>query len=298
MSVNPTLPLPVAALLARALPGAAISDLVPTVGGFSNLTLAARIGGRRCVLKATDDPARRADLQREARILSLLRDRRLGTPALLAQAEDADWFLLIIARRPGRPGITLYSDTPAQLALPYRALGRALARLHRAALAPPPDAAAAGLLLAERATRLAATLIRLPLADDLRTSLDRALAHPIWRPAAPRLVHGDAGLHNIVWGSRGLSLLDWELAGWADPRLDLAWVAWTLRFRGLPPTLWAALLEGYGANSAPARGLDHALSTTLALGQVAALLARSFGRPAAWVEWQRRARWTIASYGG
>lgn len=112
------------------------------------------------------------------------------------------------------------------------------------------------------------------------------------RGSPPRRVHGDAGLHNLLWGSRGLTLLDWELGGWGDPRLDLAWVAWTLRFRALPAPCWEALLAGYGREQAQALGLDGAALKALALGQVAGLLARAAGRPA-WDEWLRRARWTV-----
>ncbi|NTU83387.1 MAG: phosphotransferase, partial [Chloroflexales bacterium] len=131
------------------------------------------------------------------------------------------------------------------------------------------------------------------LPDDLRAPLAAALAHPAWRPARPRPVHGDAGLHNILWGPAGLALLDWELAGWGDPRLDLAWVAWTIRFRGLPVALWDALLAGYGRERATALGLDEEVLRALALGQVAALLARAAGRAKAWEEWLRRTRWTL-----
>lgn len=290
------LPPPLTALLANTFPGATLTNLAPTVGGFSNLTLAARLNGQPCVLKAASASARRADLRREAAILRLLQGRRLGAPSLLAQAEASDWTLLVTARRPGRPGITLYVRPPAQLVPAYHALGRTLARLHRSVLAPPPGPAASDMLIAARIARLSAALATLPLADELRIPLARALAHPSWQPTTPFLVHGDAGLHNIVWAAPRLSLLDWELAGWADPRLDLAWVAWTIRFRGLPNQLWSALLAGYGPQRAPVGSLDPATNAALVLGQVATLLARAHGRPDAWAEWQRRAQWTITHY--
>jgi aminoglycoside phosphotransferase (APT) family kinase protein len=290
------LPPPLTALLADTFPGATLTSLAPTVGGFSNLTLAVRLNGRACVLKAASAPARRADLRREAAMLRMLQGRHLGAPPLLAHAEADDWTLLVTARRPGRPGITLYIRPPAQLVPAYHALGRTLSRLHRSTLAPPPGAAANGMLIAARAARLRAELATLPLADELRVPLARALDHPTWRPIAPCLVHGDAGLHNIVWATPRLSLLDWELAGWADPRLDLAWVAWTIRFRSLSNELWSALLTGYGPQRAPVCSLDPATNAALALGQVATLLARAHGRPDAWAEWQRRAQWTITHY--
>lgn len=287
-----SLPPPVAALVAAALPGRKVELLAPTVGGFSNLSLLARVGGTPCVLKAAERPAKRADLAREARVLTMLAGRRLRAPRPIAFATGAGWSLLVTARRPGTPGLRLYAGPAAALNAPLIALGRALACLHALDLPPPADAAAAGLLLACRAAEIAATLATLPLAADLRGPLVAALAHPAWHPAAPRLTHGDAGLHNILWGARGLTLLDWELAGWGDPRADLAWVGWTLRLRGLPPEAWPALLDGYGRERAAALDLDAEALDALALGQVAALLVRAAAGPT-WDEWLRRARWTL-----
>lgn len=293
MHDRPSLPPPVADLLASAFPGLPVAALAPAEGGFSNLSLLARVGPTPCVVKAAELPAKRADLRREARVLALLRGRRLGAPAALAFVEGGGWSALVTARRAGAPGLRLYAGPPEGLAAPLAALGRALARLHRLGPPPPPDAAAAGLLLAPRAAALAAELAGLALPADLRGPLLEALAHPAWGAGPLRLAHGDAGLHNTLWGGRGLTLLDWELAGWGDPRLDLAWAAWTLRFRGAPPACWEALLAGYGRAGAEALGLEAEAMGALALGQVAALLARSAGRPA-WDEWLRRARWSIA----
>ncbi|HMQ33969.1 MAG TPA: phosphotransferase [Chloroflexaceae bacterium] len=290
MDTAPALPPPVAALLAAAFPGAPVAGLAPTVGGFSNLTLRARVGGVPCVLKAASHPAKVADLRREARALALLRGRRLGAPRALAFREGGGWALLVTGRRPGAPGLTLYGGPPEALAPACAALGQALSRLHAAPIAPPGDLG--DLLVAGRAAATAKALGVLPLPPELRAPLAEALAHPAWRPARPRLVHGDAGLHNILWGRRGLTLLDWELAGWGDPRLDLAWAAWALRFRGAPPALWAALLDGYGPQRAAALGLADDALRALALGQIAALLVRASGLPA-WDEWLRRARATL-----
>jgi aminoglycoside phosphotransferase (APT) family kinase protein len=289
MPEKPHLPPPVAALIAAAFPAQPLSALAPTVGGFSNLTVRARIGAAPVVIKAAEPPAKRADLGREALVLATLGGRRLGAPRPLAFAEGGGWAALVTARRPGTPGMRLYAGPADGLGAPLAALGRALARLHSLPLPPPP--AAPDLLLARRAEATAAALDGLPVPADVAGRLREALAHPAWRPAAPRLVHGDPGLHNVLWGRGRLTLLDWELAGWGDPRLDLAWAAWTLRFRGLPPGCRAALTAGYGPEREAALRLDGETALALALGQVAALLVRAAGRPA-WHEWLRRARWT------
>ncbi len=292
MSTQPLLPAPVADLLATAFPGQPLTMPAPTLGGFSNLSLRLKIGGRRCIVKAAGHPIKRADLRREARVLQLLKGRRLGAPTPLACVEDANWTVLALGRRPGAPGISLYSGPPDALLPPLRALGRLLARLHDTEIAAPADAESAGLLLAQRARALASALTSLPLPDELREALSAALAHQAWRPPAPRLVHGDAGLHNLLWAHGRPTLLDWELAGWGDPRLDLAWTAWTLRFRGVPEACRDALLDGYGRERAAALGLDPQALYALALGQIAALIARAAGGPT-WEEWLRRARWTL-----
>ncbi len=288
MDTKSILPQTVLNLLAAALPGAPVTEVTPTVGGFSNLSVAARIGAERCVIKAAALPAKREDLRREAMVLGLLRGQRLAAPTPLAFAEGDGWAVLVTRRRPGRPGLSLYSRPPEELAPACVALGRALARLHAT-----PLPAHASLVIAPRAAKLAATLAELPLPTELRAPLGEALAHPAWRSSRPCLVHGDAGLHNVLWGARGLTLLDWELAGLGDPRLDLAWVAWTMRFRGLPPALWEALLAGYGPARAAELGLADEVFRALALGQIALLLARAAGQPAAWEEWLRRARSTL-----
>lgn len=285
------LPQPVKALLATAFPGHPLTALAPAQGGFSNLTVTARIGGVPVVVKAAERPEKRADLRREAHVLALLR-RRLAVPRLLATVEDEGWTVLVLRQRRGLPGVRLYGGPQEALMAPLTALGRTLARLHRRALAPPPEPEATGLLVATRAARLAARLNDLPLPGELRGPLAEALTHPAWNPARPRLIHGDAGLHNVLWSAGGLVLLDWELAGWGDPRLDLAWAGWTLRFRGVSPAGWEALLAGYGPEHATALGLDRETLQALALGQAAGLLARAAGQPA-WDEWLRRLRWTL-----
>jgi hypothetical protein len=68
----------------------------------------------------------------------------------------------------------------------------------------------------------------------------------------------------------------------------LAWLHWTMRWRGLPEDLWRDALAAYGRPAPP----DDAL-TALALGQIAMILARVSGQPAARAEWLRRAVWTL-----
>lgn len=283
------LPEPLRELLRGAFGGAEPADLQPTSGGYSHLSCAATIGGRLCVIKAADQPLRRADLRREAAALALLPGRGLLAPAVLALAESPAWTALVTARLGGEPGQALYSGPVATLAPAYRELGQALARLHT--IVPADRAEPDDLDLAPRAEQAAADLAGLPLPPELRADLAAALDHPIWRPSEPRLTHGDAGLHNVLRGEAGLALLDWEWAGWAHPLRDLAWVAWTMRFRRLPVSLWEDLLAGYAA-LAPLPAGDAATLRALALGQIADILRRAYAGPA-WDEWLRRLGWSV-----
>lgn len=289
-----TIPAPLEAFLASAFPTAPVRGVRPTVGGFSNLSFFAQLGRRACVVKAAQHPIKREDLRREAEVLTLLRDYRFGTPIPLGFCEDDDWSMLVMSRRQGIPGMRLYSSPVEQLAAPLHALGTTLARLHTLAMPVPTQNKTPLSLLAERTAWLCHRLQALPLPDDLCAPLLEA-AQSVAEQTTPRcLVHGDAGLHNILWHQGSLALLDWELASWGDARLDLAWVGWTLRFRGLPHTLWETLVDGYGEHGAVLR-LDKASERALVLTQVASLLVRASERPA-WDEWLRRARWSLEQY--
>jgi aminoglycoside phosphotransferase (APT) family kinase protein len=283
------LPDRIAALLAATFPESQVSDVAPTSGGFSNLTLYLTIGGAAYVLKAADTPARRIDVRREARVLQLLAGCGLPVAECHAFAEDAGASLTVMPALPGVNGIALYGGDPAARIAAYRELGALLARVHALTGDPHADA---DLDLAARAAVAAAALPDLFDDPALCAALQDALQHPAWR-SGDRLVHGDAGLHNTLWDGRLSALLDWEWAGWGNPQLDLAWIAWTMRFRQVPEPEWYAFLAAYRA-AAPSIGvLDPATLRALALGQIAGILTRVAGRPAALAEWLRRARWSL-----
>ncbi|WED20822.1 phosphotransferase [Vibrio sp. JC009] len=45
---------------------------------------------------------------------------------------------------------------------------------------------------------------------------------PIIEPVEPTLCHMDLGIYNLIMTSKGIRVIDWEYAGVADPRMDLA----------------------------------------------------------------------------
>src|SRR5262245_55444876 len=267
-------------LVAATFPGAPIGDLAPTTGGFSHHSAYVTIGGQRCVLKAADVTHPREALRHEARILQLLCGSGLPAPPLVALAEDDGWTVEVQGFVAGAPGLELLAEAPGDLDRLYDALGRLLAAVHSAPLATPDPR----VRCACASTPLAA-LPNLALDADIYAELAASLAHPAWNPAAPRLIHGDAGLHNLLWDGQITALLDWEWAGWGAPLLDLAWIYWTMRWRNLPDRPWYMFLGAYGSGPALADGAALGALRALALGQVAGILARSQGEPAAWAEW-------------
>lgn len=281
------LPQPALDLIGEAYPSATIGAPAPTFGGFSHHAARLMIGDLACVVKAADDPIRRADLRREASTLQLLRASELPVPQMIRLIDARGWTVEVQQAIGGAHGLDVLARPPAEQAAMYRALGGALAALHRTNRARPTGA---DWLLAERFGRVRDALPTLGIDAALRDELRDGLDHPAWRPPAPGLVHGDAGAHNLLWEGRITALLDWEWAGWGPPLLDLAWVYWTMRWRSVADEAWPAFLAGYGRTPQPEQGALRAL----ALGQIAGLLARSQGRRDAWEEWLRRARWTLA----
>lgn len=288
MSNESPLPADLLLLLRQALPGQELADIGPTSGGSSHRTAALSIGGRRCVVKAASNGPQRADVRRESLVLSLLGSSRLPTPPLLTLAEDDHWTAAVLGFLPGTNGLRFYSERVEELPAIAARLGALLAQVHRTPLLPPDDT---DLLLEPRFDAVRAALGGLHLEAGLHQAFAAALSHTAWS-AAPCLVHGDAGIHNVLWNGQ-VALLDWEWAGWGPPLLDLAWFAWTLRWRSAPPQLWQALLAAYGEGPAAAGAADEGALRALALSQIASILVRVRDLPV-FAEWQRRAEWTVA----
>jgi aminoglycoside phosphotransferase (APT) family kinase protein len=304
------LPQTVLTLLHQTFPGAIFADIAPTSGGFSHRTALLTIDGRRCVIKATDAPGRRADVRREAHVLRLLRGSGLPIAPLVALAEDATWIVAVTEAINGVNGITLFAGEQTELEAIYTALGRLLADVHNTAL---PEQAPE-LRLVDHIQTIRQALTNLVLPSDLREALVASLDHPAWRADDLRLIHGDAGIHNLLWDGRITALLDWEWAGVGNPLIDLAWVGWTMRWRRVPEHIWLLLLTAYerqgsrvgeqgsrdrthqGKNNTAASVIARATPETvraLTLGQIAGILVRSQAQPEAYAEWLRRARWTL-----
>lgn len=274
-------------LVAAAFPGQSIHDHAPATGGFSHYTALATIGGVPCAIKAAELPAKRADVRHEAQMLELLRDTGLPAPRRLALIEANGWTISVSTALAGHPGMQLYAQ-PELLGRAYRELGQLLATVHSAPVAPP----APELLLSQRACQVRAVLPQLGLTPTLHHVCAASLAHPAWQPGMPALVHGDAGLHNVLWQAGIAGLIDWEWAGWGNPLFDLGWVYWTMRWRAVAAGYWQLFLGSYRAARPAILPADGSMRA-LVFGQIANLLVRVRDVPAARAEWLRRAKWTL-----
>lgn len=282
------LPQPVLTLLNASFEPGAVAVIGPTMGGFSHYSAMLTIEDRRCAVKAARLPLRRADVRREARVLALIQGSGLPVPELVALLEDEHWTVALTRALPGINGLRLYSKLPADLPSLFAELGAVLARLHQPAAAPTdPD-----LLIAQRMAWLGEQLPLLDLPADVLAVLDAALTESDWEGPDPCIVHGDAGVHNILWDDHISGLLDWEWSGWGNPAQDLAWLAWTLRFRDAPTDLWDELKLSYIRHGGRFPELPAAAVRALVLGQMAAIMRRAVVEPELRAEWIRRVQWT------
>jgi aminoglycoside phosphotransferase (APT) family kinase protein len=121
-------------------------------------------------------------------------------------------------------------------------------------------------------------------------------ASPVLMPrlegAGTVAVHGDFGVHNLLFDSTGdhvTGLVDWELAHRGDAVEDLAWAEWIIRMH-YPAAIDAlgGLFGGYGA--LPHWDLRRSAMVTQC--EVALRLCEREGEPETMATWRARLRTT------
>ena len=291
------IPAPVLAWLRTQSADGEVRDIRPTFGGFSNLTFFVTLKGApdepavHVVVKAAAAQEKRADVAREARMLSLIADGDLPVPKIRAHTNLEEWTVSLLDVVAGEPGLGLvqtreFGDLQAHGEL----LGRLLRRVHSAVPTPVTDPS---LDLSARADEVAVAVARAGLPDAVRSELLDALGHHAIRRGVA-LVHGDFGFHNTLWQTapggrvRLSGLVDWEWAGWGNPLIDLAWLWWTLRFRLAPAVAFEAAIDAYNVGAAKAVGWDTDGVHSLVRAQMAQIVVRTpVGSPPR-EEWLRR----------
>ncbi len=293
--------------LLREVLGVRLGRTTAMAGGFSHLVFRAELVGREpVVVKAATLARRREDLRREAAVLAAWADALdppTFSPILEALVDDEGWTAVV-----ARPvavvshGPSVLADRGADLAQRFFQLGRTLSAVHHAIPSPFALRDSPQLDLRQRWIDVGKAFAYdvMPVqGDEVKMAQRFAVAAAAGAQVANgiTLVHGDAGLHNALWGTqtRGAAseviLVDWEHAGLGSPLVDLAWATWTIFFRRLDPATADALFDGYGRG--PVRALSWSAERALALvgGQMASLGLRVFPGPGT-TEWD--ARWRDA----
>ncbi len=273
----------------------ALGQTLPTVGGFSNLSFRVVIENRLSVVKAATVPVKRADLRREAKVLGVLSgvdEYTLPIPKIVAHGDHGDWTVTVFDELPGENGLTFLS----RRSLGYvRQRCVVLARLLQAVQAAAPQPLRD--LDLDIASRVGA-LVQF-VTDGLAPSAEtEQMLAALSSPAVGRgisLVHGDFGMHNVMWDVdvrrvRVGGLLDWEFAGWGSPLTDVAWLWWTFQFRRIAKEFWPHFVHAYGRVALLALGFESNVILDLVRVQMIQLLSRTDPESAARAEWLRRWR--------
>jgi aminoglycoside phosphotransferase (APT) family kinase protein len=272
---------------------ASLGPTLATVGGFSNLSFHVTLNNRLSVVKAATLPLKREDLRREAKILSLLHvydDITLPAPRMVAHGDHGDWTVTVLDEVPGENGLTfLGKRSLGYVEKRSVVLARLLQAVHRAAPQPVKDP---DLDIPVRMAGLRSFVTEEVFADGVSSQMLTALdSRAIGRGVG--LVHGDFGLHNVMWDVdvrriRVGGLLDWEFGGWGSPLTDVAWLWWTLQFRGIADQIWPYFVDAYGAWALRAMGFESGAILDLVRVQMIQLLSRTERESASRIEWLKR----------
>jgi streptomycin 6-kinase len=224
-----------AARVRRTLGAPDAGPLAVLEGGRSGLTYVISDGGTRRVVKAVPPGSRavgRNDVLRQSYVLSALADGDVPVPRVIARdTEVPAWFAMEFAE--GAALEPVFEPLPVETS--RRRMVTAAAVLGRLHAVPPADLGArlreAGGELpapadpADELERWTRTMHAVP--EELRpgsAELLAALAANVPSAVAPVLVHGDFRLGNLMFaGEAPTALVDWEIWGIGDPRVDLGW---------------------------------------------------------------------------
>jgi aminoglycoside phosphotransferase (APT) family kinase protein len=223
--------------VARAFPGSPVGPLETVPGGHSGLTYAVKVGDRRLVVKAVppaERPVGRNDMLRQARILRALHGSAVPVPEVVAVDEEQPaWFAMAYVT--GEAVEPVLDDPAPEPGLARRrmlAIASVLRSLHEVDaldLAPPRDPADE-LHQWSRLMHAVPAELR-PGAEELLALLGARIPEAL----PPVLVHGDFRLGNVLCqGERVGAVVDWEIWGVGDPRVDLGWFLLFTDHRNFP----------------------------------------------------------------
>ncbi|MGW1715201.1 phosphotransferase family protein [Streptomyces sp. NPDC002156] len=232
----------VRAQLADRHPDEPFGDLRTLPGGHSGLTYAITAGTTSYVVKAVPPgqrPIGRNDVLRQARVLRVLAGSPVPVPRVAAVDErEPAWFAMeFMAGEAVEPVLDEHRLVPDLCRTRMLALAGVLRDLHDTkaetyeAQASEPPLDPAGELERWSRTMRAVPLELRPGGKEL---LD-TLASRVPSDVPPVLTHGDFRLGNVLCrGERPTAVVDWEIWGVGDPRIDLAWFLLFADHRNFP----------------------------------------------------------------
>ncbi|MFE6174528.1 phosphotransferase family protein [Streptomyces sp. NPDC056464] len=220
-------------------PGSAIGELETLPGGHSGLTFSITAGPASYVIKAVPPrqrPVGRNDVLRQARVLSALAEGPVPVPEVVAVDERQPvWFAMeFVTGEAVEPVLDDHRLDAGLCRTRMLALPAVLRELHRSG--PPALEAADPLDPTAELDRWSRTMRAVP--PELRQGaeeLTSRLAARVPTGLPPVLTHGDFRLGNVLCaGERPAAVVDWEIWGYADPRIDLAWFLLFADHRNFP----------------------------------------------------------------
>ena len=268
-------------------------------GGHSNLVfICALEDGRQVIVKAATSSWKRGDVERESAILGILAHESLPVPRLIAAHNDDEWAIMVTEFIDGRQGLSVLSELAHNPTLPA-VIGTLTARILRGIHSTSPQPLVGSSFdKTDQVSALSEPLRGSGAPADVIEALLPALEHPLHQRGVS-FVHGDPGLHNLLWSPRSgeldgalgiAAVVDWEMAGWGNPLSDVAWVWWTFWFRGLPPATAEAFAREYGMWVFAAMGWSSDTVDAAVRAQMAALLVRTEPGSAVRTVWIERVR--------
>ena len=296
-------PGPPPAVLDRLSTFGIVTDVGSVAGGFSHVTLRARVDGAAVVVKAAADPVKRADLRHEQAVLELLDGHGgrfgLAVPRLIGASDDRievdGWTISLLEHLPGQPGLDLLAGGEIERIVASATLLGRTARALRTIEFDGPFVEGLG----RSADRDAALLTVLQSRFADRDPIGQLLCNSLELLNSPEsaadgeigLVHGDFGFHNTLWTASRLSgLVDWEASGAGGPIVDPAWAWWSFGHRSLPDEVWSAFVDGYGRDGLRQGGWGPGVVRLAVHAQMAHWLSRTEQDSAPDAEWRRRVR--------
>ncbi|MFF3656075.1 phosphotransferase family protein [Streptomyces olivochromogenes] len=217
-------------------PNEPFGDLRSLPGGHSGLTYSISAGTGAYVVKAVPPgqrPVGRNDVLRQARILRALAGSPVPVPEVFAVDEcEPAWFAMeFVTGEAIEPVLDEHRLDPELCRTRMLALAGVLRDLHRTHFdgAEPLDPTA-------ELERWARTMRAVPA--PLRPGAEEVLgllAAGIPESLPPVLIHGDFRLGNVLCrGERPCAVVDWEIWGLGDPRIDLGWFLLFADHRNFP----------------------------------------------------------------